>query len=70
MRNFILIGIIIVVALFALMLRQRWTGLHLSVCEYVCDRRGRELASVSPGMILVKCNCGKLKKVPPDLKRP
>lgn len=70
MRSIIVAGIIVVIVAFILMARKSWTDLHLSVCEYICDRRGRELSSVSPGMIVVNCFCGKPKKVPPDLKRP
>lgn len=41
----------------------------LRVCTKLCDIRGRELASISPGLVTT-CMCGAVKKAPPTLKRP
>jgi hypothetical protein len=51
-----------------MVIRMSCTDVNMVVCENLCDRRGRELASMEPGLF-TKCNCGERKKAPGSFRR-
>lgn len=40
-----------------------------NICQYLCDRKGRELGTIEQKGLFVKCNCGKRKLIK-DLNKP
>jgi hypothetical protein len=51
-----------------MVIRMSCTDVNMVVCENLCDRRGRELASMETGLF-TKCNCGSRKKAPGSFRR-
>jgi len=45
------------------------TDFNFTICDAICDRRGRNLASVEPGLI-TRCMCGSRKPAPKNMEKP
>lgn len=68
MKGAAFVALLIFIIWLAFVIRMSNTDFAMGVCQSICDTRGRELASISPGFV-TKCNCGARKKTSPGLNR-
>lgn len=68
MRGFAVLALLLFGIWLMITIRMSCTGLNRSVCEALCEAKGRDLASMSPGVI-TQCICGGRIKIPPSLRR-